>query len=75
MPTHQTDLRCGASQLVAVLAGRDQTEYFEYWTGEFGQQLGCGTYVTSSGEVMRNTWMTKQKGVRFSILMVKAAAA
>ncbi len=65
----QSDLRCFASQLVAVLAGRDQTEFFEYWTRDFGQQLGCGTYVTSSGEVMKNTWMTKRKGVRFCMTM------
>lgn len=63
---YQDDLRCYASQLVAVLANKNQTEYFEYWARDFGQQMGCGTYVTKSGVVLKNSYWNTMKGVRLS---------
>lgn len=72
---YQSDLRSYASQLVAVLAGKNQTEYFEYWTRDFGQQLGCGTYVTKSGTVLTNSYWNTLKGVRFSICMTEGSNA
>ncbi len=70
---YQTSLRSYASQLVAVLSGKNQTEYFEYWTRDFGQQLGCGTYVTKSGTVMTNSYWNTAKGVRFSMVMTEGS--
>ena len=72
---YQSDLRCYASQLVAVLANKNQTEYFEYWTRDFGQQMGCGTYVTKSGTVLKNSYWNTQKGVRFSTRLTQTTYA
>ncbi len=72
---YQSDLRCYASQLVAVLANKNQTEYFEYWTRDFGQQMGCGTYVTKSGTVLKNSYWNTLKGVRFSTRLTQTTYA
>ena len=66
---YQTYLRSYASQLVCVLSGKAQNQYAEYWTRDFGQQIGAGTYVTRSGVVMKNSYYTARKGVRFAYNM------
>ena len=70
---YQTDLRSYASQLVCVLSGKAQNQYVEYWTRDYGQQMGCGTYVTKSGVVMKNTYYTAKKGVRFAYNMMESS--
>ena len=70
---YQTDLRSYASQLVCVLSGKAQNQYAEYWTLDLGQQIGCGTYVTKSGVVMKNTYYTAKKGVRFGYVMSESS--
>ena len=66
---YQNDLKSYASQLVCAITGKDQDQYFEYWTRDFGQQIGTGTYVTRSGIVNENTYYTRKKGVRFAYNM------
>ncbi len=67
---YQSELGCYGSQLACVLAGKGQDQFLEYWTRDFGQSVGCGTYVTSSGVVMKNSYYaSKAKGIRFAITM------
>ena len=67
---YQSELGCYGSQLACVLAGKGQDQFLEYWTRDFGHSVGCGTYVTSSGVVMRNSYYaSKAKGIRFAITM------
>ncbi len=71
--TYMSDKRSYASALVCVLAGKNQNQYIQYWTRDFGQQIGCGTYVTSSGVVIKNSYWDTQKGIRFSCTMARAS--
>ena len=73
--SYQNNLRSFASQLVCAMALKNQNQYFEYWTRDFGQQLGCGTYVTRSGVVNKNSYYTTQKGIRFSYQMTEGSNA
>ena len=70
-----TDRRSRASHLVCVLTGQNQTRYAEYWTRDFGQQIGLGTYVSSTGTVVTNSSYTQVKGVRFAITMIESSNA
>ncbi len=70
---NQSELNSYASQLVCVLAGKNQDQFVEYWTRDFGQQPanssyadGCGTYVTKSGETVTSSYWTVAKGARFA---------
>ncbi len=68
---NQSELNSYASALVCVLAGKNQDQFIEYWTRDIGQQIGCGTYVTKSGETVTNSFWDTQKGVRFAACMTK----
>lgn len=60
-----TDKRSRASHLVCVLTGQNQTRYAEYWTRDFGQQIGLGTSVSSTGTVVTNSAYDQSTEMRY----------
>ena len=73
--TYQNESNSYASALACVLAGKNQDKFVEYWTRDLGQQIGCGTYVTKSGTVMKNSYWNIQKGVRLSMCLSQCGNA